>query len=88
MDAYPCPKSGHGHCFLVKLFYPKRSLAFSVDSVLAERQEGLRKIRHLLLIGIASHHSFTSDVTLSSYMLLFKPLFDNFSEEEEKFLFP
>lgn len=28
MDAYPCPKSGHGHCFLVKLLYFKRSLAF------------------------------------------------------------
>lgn len=29
-----------------------------------------------------------SDVSLSSYTLLFKPVFDNFSEEEEKFLFP
>lgn len=88
MDAYPCPKSGHGHCFLVKLLYSKISLAFSVYSVLAATEEGLRKIRQLLLIGIASHHSFMSDVSLSSYTLLFKPLFDNFSEEEEKFLFP
>lgn len=39
------------------------------------------------LAGIASHHSFMSDVNLSSYTLLFKPLFDNYGEEEEKFIF-
>lgn len=58
-----------------------------MDSVLEVTQEGLRKIR-LFLSGIVSHHSFMSDVSLSSYTLLFKPLFDNYGEEEEKFLFP
>lgn len=59
-----------------------------MDSVLEVTEEGLRKIRQLFLSGIASHHSFMSDVSLSSYTLLFKPLFDNYGEEEEKFLFP
>lgn len=58
-----------------------------MDSVLEVTQEGLCKIR-LFLSGIASHHSFMSDVSLSSYTLLFKPLFDNYGEGEEKFLFP
>lgn len=57
-----------------------------VDSMLAATEEGLCEIRLLLLIDIASHHSFMFYVSFSSNPLLLKSLFENVNGKEEKLI--
>lgn len=56
--------------------------------MLAATEEGLCEIRLLLLIGIASHHSFMFYVSFPSNPLLLKSLFENVSGKEEKLVSP